>query len=129
VLAGRPVITYSCNLLHDVVDVLLYAGKILEYLNWQRASSTTLVVFAASYLWFRLINFGLVIYSFWFLDVGQQDGYEWAYNACRVLVFGLILCHLWWFYKILRIALRGIFHGSKEIRDARSDDAAKEKAE
>jgi hypothetical protein len=129
VLAGRPVITFSCNLLHDSVDIFLYLGKILTYLGLKRAADITLLTFAGAYLWFRLINFGMVIYTFWCLDVGKQEGHVLAWNACKVLVFGLLFCHVIWFYQIARVFMKMLFHGLKEVRDSRSDDPAKAKAE
>jgi hypothetical protein len=125
VLAGRPVITFSCNLLHDIVDIFLYAGKILTYLGFKRAAEISLILFAAAYLWFRLINFGLVIYTFWFVDVGEQVGYEKAYKACKWLVFGLLFCHVIWFGKILGVIFDALNLGMRRIRDVRSDEGEK----
>jgi hypothetical protein len=126
-LAGRPVITFSCNLLHDIVDVFLYLGKILSYLKFKLLADLILLLFSVSYLWFRLINFGMVIYAFWFVDVGDQIGFVWAYQACRVLVFALLFCHVIWFYQICRAFRRMLSFGREEIKDARSDKAVKEK--
>jgi hypothetical protein len=72
-----------------------------------------------------LINFGLVIYEFWFHDVGEQVGFNLAYNACRVLVFGLLGCHVFWFWLIWKTFRRTIASGRSEIRGARSDDIEK----
>jgi hypothetical protein len=49
VLSGRPVITFSCNMLHDIVEVLLYAGKILNYLGFKLIADVVLALFAVSY--------------------------------------------------------------------------------
>jgi hypothetical protein len=129
VLSGRPVITLSCNLLHDSVDIFLYLGKILNYLRFKFVADLVLLTFAGSYLWFRLINFGMVIYAFWFLDVGPQEGHVRAYQACKVLVFGLLFCHIIWFSQVAKAFVNTVTSGRKEIRDTRSDEGAKEKGE
>jgi hypothetical protein len=129
VLSSRPVILFSCNLLHDTVDVFLYLGKVLTYLKFKKLADVVLLTFAGFYLWFRLINFGIVIYTFWFLDVGKQEGYAGAYLACKFLVFALLLCHIIWFYQIARAFAKTVLFGRKEIRDSRSDELAKKKAE
>jgi hypothetical protein len=125
VRCGRPVITFSCNLLHDVVDVFLYLGKVLTYLNFKTLADISMLTFAATYFWLRLVNFATVIYSFWFLDVGEQRGHVWEYQACRVLVFGLLICHLIWFGLILKGLLKFATKGRQEIRDTRSDEGKK----
>jgi hypothetical protein len=127
VRAARPVITFSCNLLHDVVDVLLYTGKVLNYVNLKLLSDIVLLTFAGTFLWLRLINFGTIIYVFWFKDVGEQRGNVAEYQACRILVFGLLICHVIWFSMILKAFIKMMFKGRTEIRDTRSDAGEKVK--
>jgi hypothetical protein len=124
----RPVIVFSCMILHDIVDVFLYLGKVLGYVGQKNIGQVSLVIMAASYFWLRLVNFGTIIYVMWFGDIGEQKSYNWLpYNICRVLVLGLITVHCYWFRKIWR-AFIGIFiEGSTSIRDNRSDEGAKKK--
>lgn len=125
--SARPVITFSCNLLHDIVDVFLYTAKVMSYLNFKLLADVLLLTFAGFYFWLRLVNFGTIIYSFWFLDVGKQSGNVAEYQACRILVFGLLVCHVFWFGLILKGLVRMVGRGREEIRDTRSDEGKKRK--
>jgi hypothetical protein len=128
-LSGRTVILFSCNLLHDCVDVFLYAGKILTYLRFKKAADISLVIFAIAYLYLRLINYGIIIYSIWRLDVGEQIDYVGPYTVCKFLVFGLLICHFIWYAQVLKVVFDALSRGRKEIRDLRSDEGEKKKVE
>ena len=110
-------------LLHDVVDVPLYSGKIFTYLQMQNPQDIALLLFAVLCTWFRMICFPGVIAN------GIINGFKkipehlpfYCIEGC--ILFVLMFCHIVWFIRIVKAAI-GIFTKGKDaICDNRSDDA------
>lgn len=55
------VIGICVMLLHDIVDVPLYLGKVCTYLNIKHMQDIALLTFAILCAWFRMINYPGVI--------------------------------------------------------------------
>jgi hypothetical protein len=120
VLLRVPVIGVVIMLLHDIVDVPLYIGKISSYLGLSKVSEPALLVFAVLCTWFRMINLPLII---WYTAINTPviSHRVTLYKVTVTLEVVLMICHVWWFVKILKAAI-GIFTiGTSEIRDNRSD--------
>jgi hypothetical protein len=120
VLLRVPVIGVVIMLLHDVVDVPLYIGKVSSYLGLLAMSESALLIFAVLCTWFRMINLPLII---WYtaLNLPKITYRVTLYKVTVGLEVVLMICHFWWFAKILK-AVIGIFTtGTSEIRDNRSD--------
>ncbi|OHS93501.1 longevity assurance protein [Tritrichomonas foetus] len=110
-------------LLHDVVDIFLYGGKILIYTGHNTAKDVTLLTFAILCTWFRMINYPLVMYNGWMNGIKEWPDHPFWYFTEGFILFALMGCHIFWFIKILKAAM-GIFtQGSKAITDNRSDDS------
>lgn len=119
-IAHLPGICLSIMLLHDVVDVPLYVGKILLYCGKTISKDISFVIFAISCTYFRIINFPGIIYYTMINTPLVIDG-KWAYVIASWLLFVLYALHLIWEYKIITNVV-GIIKGEK-IHDNRSDKA------
>jgi len=116
-----PVLGLSIMLLHDVVDVPLYSGKIFSYLSFTRAKDVSLLVFAVMCTWFRMINYPIIVY-YAIKNIPTVSFLKSLYVPTCGLLLGLYGCHIYWFIRILYAAI-SIFtgQGEKAIRDNRSD--------
>ena len=111
-------------LLHDLVDVFLYAAKAMHYLGRPFQSELLFGVFAVFFFLCRLVLFPwLAILPGWHcvaaelaLDRGVHAGV-----LLPLLLSLLWLLHVYWFVLILRMAAK-IFRGQQLGGDVRSDD-------
>lgn len=118
------VIGVCVMLLHDVVDVPLYSGKIFTYLNMQNPQDAALLTFAALCTWFRMICFPGVIAHGIINGFKQTPEHLLFYCIEGCILFVLMFCHICWFIRIVKAAI-GIFTKGKDaICDNRSDDAS-----
>ncbi|OHT04427.1 longevity assurance protein [Tritrichomonas foetus] len=113
-----PVVGISIMLLHDITDLPLYLGKIFVYLNFSFLKDFTLVVFALSCSYFRIINFPIIIYK-----VYQECwNIEWRNIIYRIDTSSLVILyglHIFWEAEIFRNIYK-IMKGNP-IHDDRSD--------
>ncbi|OHT00586.1 longevity assurance protein [Tritrichomonas foetus] len=124
VLLKSPVVGPSIMLLHDLVDVPLYVGKILLYLGFNTAKDFALYSFAILCTWFRIINYPMIIYHC--LKIAVNDPYmPILYRGTCCLLCVLYILHLIWQKKILDNVIE-IIHGA-EAHDNRSDEIKKDK--
>ena len=116
-----PVLGLAIMLLHDVVDVPLYFGKISSYLSFTRTKDISLLLFAVMCTWFRMINYPIIVY-YAITNTNQVTFLRNLYIPTWMLLLGLYGCHIYWFIRILYAAI-SIFtgQGEKAIRDNRSD--------
>ena len=117
VIQNLPVMCIAIMLLHDVVDLPLYTGKICLYLGFNNAKDIALVAFATLCFYFRDFNFPKITYLG--IKNGIEMGADKLYFATMGLLIVLCCCHFVWSMKIVK-AIIGIFKGSG-IKDTRSD--------
>jgi hypothetical protein len=118
VILKSPVVGLSIMLLHDVVDIPLYCGKILLYLGFGLPKDIFLASFTVICTWFRIITFPIVIYHC--LQQAMRGAeYQRLYNMTCGLLCLMYSLHLVWEVKILR-NVYNVLRGGK-IHDDRSD--------
>jgi hypothetical protein len=105
-------------LLHDFVDIPLYIGKVLLYLGFTTLKDVFLFCFVGAYAWFRMTNYGLIVYHCLQTARGEPE-MPVLYKATCVLLCALYVLHMVWAAKICR-NLWGIVEG-QEAHDDRSD--------
>jgi ceramide synthetase len=119
------------EVLHDACDVWMEAAKLCIYLRWHALAEALFVLFMASWVALRLGAFPLVIIRSTclqavaeFLPVyGPRPVTVTAWAIFNVLLLVLLGLHCYWFYFIVRIAVRTI---KGNPGDVRSDDEADE---
>ena len=121
ILTARPVAGISIMVLHDIVDMFLYSGKIAGYLKIKPLSDTPLVIFATTFVYFRLFNLAIIIYTC-ATDKSEQYHNKVAYTLGRTFLCFLYCCHLIWGSQIARAVKKIIFQGDV-IHDTRSGEA------
>lgn len=119
-----PAIGLSVMLLHDVVDVPLYLGKILLYLNFHQAKDMCLYAFALMCTYFRVTNYPILVYNIW-MNYKHITRLRPLYFFTATLLLVLYGLHLIWKYKIFTNVVE-IFQG-KGVHDNRSDKATGKK--
>ena len=115
-----PAIGLCVMLLHDVVDVPLYVGKIMLYCGLNHIKDVSFVTFAILCTYFRITNFPQIVY-YTLTNSPRVYEYKWAYLIAGWLLVVLYGLHLIWEYKIFTNVV-GIIKGEK-IHDNRSDKA------
>ncbi|KAK7470545.1 sphingosine N-acyltransferase lag1 [Stygiomarasmius scandens] len=116
----------------DIPDSFLAFSKLLNYMRMERAKIVSFAVFVVVWTYFRhILNF-YILWSVWFeygLTPDSSKIWIWADGTylnwwMRYQVFAplllLQLLNLFWYYLILRIAVRAI--ATSEADDVRSDD-------
>ncbi|KAJ0064760.1 hypothetical protein NL108_013004 [Boleophthalmus pectinirostris] len=105
---------------HDASDIFLEAAKLANYAKYQRLCDALFVLFTLVFFITRL-----VIFPFWIIRSVLFESWEilgpyqawWLLNS---LLLVLQVLHIFWFYLIIRIAVKSIFEG-KVSKDNRSD--------
>ncbi|KAH0784946.1 longevity assurance protein [Histomonas meleagridis] len=115
-----PITGILIMLLHDIVDVPLYVGKILLYLGFKTPKDISLVIFAISCTFFRIINFpNMIKNAIKAAFVAQTHAVLYHITAYVLLIlYGL---HIIWEIKIFGNVVE-VLKGSS-IHDNRSDKA------
>ncbi|XP_030493680.2 ASC1-like protein [Cannabis sativa] len=117
--------------IHEGTDVILEIAKMAKYSHYEGFASVFLVLFILSFTLLRIIY-----YPFWILwstryevvsvlgeDIIMVHGvYYYLFNT---LLFGLFLCHIYWWLLMLRMLVRKI-KTSKLEDDVRSDNEDEE---
>ncbi|XP_034032459.1 ceramide synthase 2 [Thalassophryne amazonica] len=105
--------------IHDSADVLLEAGKVLNYAKWDQAANTIFVVFTVVFMVTRLIIFPFwLIHCTWVYPVEQFKPF-FGYYFFNSMLLVLQMLHIYWAVLILRMVYKFIF--SKLEGDDRSD--------
>ena len=106
--------------LHNISDPLLQAAKLFKYCGSERGATGLFVPFALSFFVSRLILFPMLCYYTIFYGPGYQRQELYKQEAfSMVLLVLLIPIHMYWFYLIVRIAIKSIAKGTTD--DDRSD--------
>ncbi|KAI5518036.1 sphingosine N-acyltransferase protein [Trichomonas vaginalis G3] len=121
IILQAPVVCVIIMILHDVVDVPLYTGKICAYLGYIKIKDFTLVSFAILCTWFRMINYPLVANAAWKNQYREGIIYPVLYRGVAYFLWVLFFCHCCWFYDILKAVLQIVQGNPNAIRDNRSD--------
>ncbi|KAH0789878.1 longevity assurance protein [Histomonas meleagridis] len=122
IITARPAAGISIMVLHDIVDIFLYIGKIATYLGIKKISDSSLFVFAVTFFYLRLFNLATIIYTV-ITDKSEQPHHKTLYTVGRGLLCLLYCCHLVWGSQIVK-AIQRILKGDR-IHDTRSDDGVK----
>ncbi|KAK8835537.1 sphingosine N-acyltransferase lag1 [Tritrichomonas musculus] len=117
------VIGVNVMLLHDVVDVPLYFGKIFTYLGLKNAQDFSLLLFGLLCTWFRMICFPGVIYNGIKNGLKQIPEHLTFYCIEGGILFILMFCHIMWFIRIVEGVINIFTKGKDAICDNRSEDA------
>ena len=117
------VIGVNVMLLHDIVDAPLYLGKVCTYLEWKTMQDVSLLVFAATCTWFRMICLpGVIVNGVLNISKRKPDHYGFYLTEGAILLV-LMYCHIYWFKRIVMSAINIFTKGKDAICDNRSDDA------
>ncbi|KAJ7720000.1 longevity assurance proteins LAG1/LAC1 [Mycena maculata] len=112
----------------DIPDMLLALSKLLNYIQWNGTNNFVLAAFVVAWTYFRHYLNLAILWSVWF----EVDAYLPAnvviplyqrYTAFTALSL-LQLLNLFWYYLIVRIAVRAMVTAKAE--DVRSDDEDEE---
>ena len=122
ILAARPAAGIATMVLHDIVDIFLYIGKIATYFGIKKISDVSLVIFAIAFFYLRLFNLLTIIYNV-IADKTEQPHHRILYIIGRSMLVLLYGCHLVWGSQIIKAAIK-VFKGDK-IHDTRSEDGVK----
>ena len=121
VILNVQVIGLCVMLLHDIVDVPLYIGKVATYLGFTTVQDVSLVTMAALYTWLRMVNYPMIIFNGFSNGFDEKPFYERLYWFEGALLFVLMFCHVYWFSKIVKAGYRLIKVGKEAIVDNRSE--------
>mmetsp|Transcript_35947 Transcript_35947/g.77575 ORF Transcript_35947/g.77575 Transcript_35947/m.77575 type:complete len:173 (+) Transcript_35947:2-520(+) len=116
-------------LLHDVADVFLEAGKVLNYISKAKGGKWLAPIVDSIFGLFAVSFFvtRLVLYPRYILWSMSTEGYGhfgggWPVGwSFVVLLFALQFLHIFWFYLIMRMVVKICSTGTVE-KDERSDD-------
>jgi hypothetical protein len=115
-----PGIGLSVMVLHDLVDVPLYLGKVAGYLGWRLTKNVGMLAFLFGCTWFRMVNFPLILYHTW-RNLPQVSHLVTLYIITSSLLALLFCIHVFWYGKVVK-AVMAVFHeGDRGLRDTRSD--------
>ena len=117
------VIGVCVMLLHDVVDVPLYLGKVCTYLNCTNIQDVSLIIFAAGCTWFRMLCYPAIIYHGIKNGINKVPEHLLFYCIEGCILFSLMFCHIVWYIRIVKAAINLFSKGKDAICDNRSDDA------
>ena len=108
--------------LHDVVDVPMYIGKICIYLGYRNMQQASLVIMAILWAYLRMVNLPIIIFHGWNNAFIEKPFYPALYYFTASLLFVLMCCHVYWFSKIVWGAYMITKIGRAAITDNRSDE-------
>jgi len=123
----------------DIPDVCLAFSKLLNYIQWERAKVVSFVFFVGVWTYFRHYLNLVVLWSVWTeFDLVPEHAQQWAPEEGSYLagwmkyqvfipIALLQALNLFWYFLILRIAVRAIM--TSETDDDRSDDEGDDEEE
>lgn len=115
-------------LLHDVSDIFLEFAKVLSYTskpkshNWMKGMIVDPLfgVFVIVFFVTRLVFYPFLVVDTVFLKGSAAYGLEWGGYMYLVLLAGLQLLHVFWFYLIVKMVIK-LMSGTMK-KDERSED-------
>jgi ceramide synthetase len=105
---------------HDAVDYILEFAKMMKYCRYNKFCDYLFVLFAIVFFVTRLVIYPVWILRSTLFEATTIVGMAPIYYAYNGLLCILQLLHIFWFYTIVRMAVRFIVSGEVE-KDARSD--------
>ena len=107
--------------LHNVADPLLQAAKLFKYCGSEFGATALFVPFAIAFFITRLILYPMLCYYTIFYGPGYQRKELYKSEAFSMgLLLLLIPIHMYWFYLIVKVAIKSISKG-QTVNDNRSD--------
>mmetsp|Transcript_9945 Transcript_9945/g.11535 ORF Transcript_9945/g.11535 Transcript_9945/m.11535 type:complete len:355 (-) Transcript_9945:291-1355(-) len=108
--------------LHNLADPFLQGAKLFNYMNMEKSSTITFVVFAVIFIVSRLVIYPQVIHScqyrgpayFFDRDLNNLE------NLLIALLAALVPIHTYWIYLIFRVIAKSL-SSKTGVEDARSD--------
>ncbi|XP_074140091.1 ceramide synthase 4-like [Sminthopsis crassicaudata] len=122
-------VSYSANLvvsgamvllLHDVTDILLEAGKMLNYAKRTVAQEVVFVIFALLFIITRLFYFPVRVIYFVFSFFETNGMQNLAYYFCQTLLLVVLGLNVFWTSLILKMVFN-LFSDGRVKKDVRSD--------
>ncbi|XP_072179495.1 ceramide synthase 6-like [Diadema setosum] len=105
---------------HDVADIFLEFAKMCNYAKAHTPANTMFGIFTVAFFVSRIIFLPFwVIYSSTFHSMSIMGPFP-AYYLFNGLLVTLLGLHCYWFYLIVSMAYKALWHGKLE-KDARSD--------
>jgi hypothetical protein len=120
VLLRVPVIGLVVMLLHDLVDVPLYFGKVAGYVGWAHVKDLGLLTFALFCTWFRMVNYPLLVALMW-RNLPTITHLKGLYVFTAMLLLVLYGLHMYWYRNIVKAVVGLVHEGESAIRDGRSE--------
>lgn len=108
--------------LHDIVDVPMYVGKICIYLGYRNLQEVSLLIMAVLWAYLRMVNLPIIIYHGIMNGLRETPFYPALYAFICSLLFVLMCCHVHWFSKIVWGAYQITKVGRAAITDNRSSE-------
>lgn len=119
VFCNAHIIGICVMVLHDWVDVPLYIGKVATYLGYNKVKDVSLIIMAVLYAYLRMFNYPVMIWHTYQSAAKDPLGiHDNFLKAEVVLLCVLMCCHIWWFAKIIKGAIKMFTEG--KIYDNRS---------
>lgn len=94
-------------LFHEVSDIFLYAAKLSKFAGLRVATPVFAVLAAASWGWFRIVNFPRIIYS----AAYESTEVSARQQACVVMLCALYVLHVEWFRILCEVLWRAASGG------------------
>jgi len=107
-------------LLHDVSDVFLESAKLCKYGSRETAADLLFGGFMLSWAVLRLYYFPFVIVQHVVKESLQHLGNVVSYYSFSALLCTLVVLHVYWFWLILRVAVKKLVTG--KVDDVREED-------
>lgn len=113
--------------LHNVSDPFLQFAKLCKYAKLETGSTLLFVCFMLTFLLSRLVYYPYVIYSCHFRGPGYffNREHDFVENSLTGLLTALFPIHVFWFWCIIKVAIKAL---RGNINDSRSDSDEDEAA-
>ena len=122
IILNVQVIGMCIMVLHDIVDVPMYIGKICIYLGYRNIQQVSLVIMAILWGLLRMVNLPIIIYHGVMNGLHETPFYPGLYTLVGSLLIVLMCCHVHWFSKIVWGAYQITKVGRAAITDNRSSE-------
>jgi len=117
----------------NATDVFYYHAKMFKYMEWERTSTSILVMFLFVWIYTRHFIFGWILYSLWaelpqYISVTAWDsaaGYYYSDSLWFFFALALVALQglmIYWFYLIMRVVYRVVLGGDGSDPTDGSDD-------
>lgn len=104
---------------HDISDIFLEGAKICVYSNINKVADILFICFGASFFVSRLIFYpGWILHTTWVKSMWLYNPFP-GYYLFNALLLVLQFLHIFWFYLIIKMAIRLV--SGNQVEDSRSD--------